>query len=198
MRQLRQALILSVCSIFAPPSHALQEQTHSTQSFTYTYVIPAIRDYAPTPQGGLPWDYFARTLTEGDTDPLNPLAAGEQKPVFAPELSASEGKTVTMNGYMFPLGEGEGQERFLFGPFPVTCGYHYHVPPVLVVDVHAAQPLPMVYDAIVIQGRLQLKKNSDDPLYRLEDARFISAPARDARENWHPLFRRQEPDQNNE
>ncbi len=177
----------------ALPALAFQEKTYSTQTFTFTYIIPEIQNYARTPEGGLAWDYLGRTAIEDNGDPLNPFAPGKGRPVFADELLAQDGKTVKMEGYMFPLADGEGQTRFLFGPFPMTCPYHYHVPQALVVHVDAINPIPFGYDAMVLEGQLHLQKDASEPLYRIRHAKLVSAPHQASQKSWHPLFRSRPP-----
>jgi hypothetical protein len=78
--------------------------------------------------------------------------------------------------YMFPLNETEEQKLFLFGPFPLSCPFQYHVGPALVLEVHADKnPVTFDYEAITITGTLELVP--DDPeysvFYRLNNAKQV-------------------------
>lgn len=77
---------------------------------------------------------------------------------------------------MFPLDETENQKLFLFGPFPLSCPFHYHVTPSLVLEVHADKhSVKFSYDPVVMTGTLELVP--DDPeystFYRLKDAKQV-------------------------
>ena len=65
---------------------------------------------------------------------------------------------------MFPLDGHEDQKMFLFGPFPMSCPYHYHVGPALVIEVYAEDnPVNFEYGPVTIAGTLELVP--DDPEY---------------------------------
>ena len=77
---------------------------------------------------------------------------------------------------MFPLDETEGQKHFLFGPFPLSCPFQYHVGPSLVVEVHADKnPVFFDYEPVTIAGTLELVPEDREysVFYRLKDAQEI-------------------------
>lgn len=140
-------------------------------------VVASIAEYVTVPDGGLDWKTFSETKSipysfEGDD--------GEElhgvRPEFPADLMALDGAEVLMQGYMFPLTAGEGQEIFLFGPFPVSCPYHYHVGPALVMEAYSQEKIEFGYDAITVRGRLELVPRNDDYsiFYRLRDVTVVS------------------------
>lgn len=168
-------LVLATCFIFATPAHALTFEEGSGEP-TMT-IEDYIKDYVDVPDGGTNWKVFGTTKEiqiETKTDEEYDLVYS--KPDFAPELKALNGKDITIKGYMFPLDGTEDQRLFLFGPFPLTCPYQYHVGPPLVLEVHANNhPVKFDYGPITVTGTLELVP--DDPeysvFYRLNNARQL-------------------------
>lgn len=162
-----------LCLLAAHPAHALEKLEYSEETISTTYVVPFVNDYTKTPDGGLAWDVLAKTqeipYEEKDADG-NDIAG--VRPAFADDVTALDGQTVKMQGFMFPLSADEAQPQFLFGPFPATCPYHYHVSPAMVIEVTATAPLPFTYDPVTLTGRLELVPRDDmyNVFYRLKDA----------------------------
>ena len=135
------------------------------------------KDYVDIPKGGIDWKTF------GKTKEIKIAGRGKDgfdfeyfKPGFPKELTALDGQEVTVKGFMFPLDAAGKQKLFLFGPFPVSCPFHYHVTPALVVEVHADKsPVPFSYDAIVLKGKLELvsKDPENSTFYRLQNAEMV-------------------------
>ena len=158
---------------FSLPANALEEEQFSTQT-----LMDNISKYVDTPAGSLDWQILGMTKeiqhTETDKEGFtNEYVTAE----FTEAVKALDGKTITIKGYMFPLGETDRQPLFLFGPFPVGCPYHYHVGPSLVIEVHAdAAPVKFSYDPIVITGTFETIVNDPDGrglFYRLKNARQV-------------------------
>ena len=80
-----------------------------------------------------------------------------------------------MQGYMFPLNAAENQSMFLFGPFPVSCPYHYHVGPALVIEAYGREKTEFGFEPITLKGTLELVPRDDDynVFYRLREAQSI-------------------------
>lgn len=140
-------------------------------------IIDYIEDYVDVPEGATDWKTFGTTkVIDIETKDGDGLDLIYQKPEFTPEVKALDGQDIIVKGYMFPLEEIEDQKLFLFGPFPMSCPFHYHVGPVLVLEVHAEdQPVTFDYEPVVITGTLELVP--DDPeysvFYRLNNARQV-------------------------
>ena len=71
------------------------------------------------------------------------------------------GETVTIMGYMFPLEESEKQRKFLIGPYPLSCPFHYHVGPSQVIEIKSDNPVDFSFDPITIKGKLKIKFNEE-------------------------------------
>lgn len=136
-----------------------------------------IKNYVDIPAGALDW----KTLgTTGSVNMEGKLSNGYDfqyfKPRFTPAVRKLDGTVVTLRGFMFPLDPTEKQALFLFGPFPLSCPFHYHVAPALVVEVHAGKkPVKFSYDPVTLRGRLQLveKDIENSTFYRLQDAEEV-------------------------
>ena len=137
-----------------------------------------IKDYVDVPPGATDWKVFGKTqqinVRGKDSDGYD---FQYYKPKFTPQVTALNGKQVTVKGFMFPLNETERQKLFLIGPFPVNCPFQYHVGPSLVIEVHADKhPPKFSYDPILVTGRLQLVDKDPDKniFYRLLDAKELN------------------------
>lgn len=187
--------IFAACVLFSLPAYALtsQKTTLLKSETTVTGTIDMgsaiildspnrtladfAKDYVDIPKGGVDWKLF------GKTREINIEGKGKDgidfqyfKPGFPPEVKALDGKEIMVKGFMFPLDAAEKQKMFLFGPFPVSCPFHYHVAPSLVIEVHAdKEPIKFSYDAITLKGKLQLvqKDPENSTFYRLTDVSLV-------------------------
>lgn len=188
-------IALLVIAINALPARAIEAVTLTSDTFNSTYIYPNIPDFAPTPDGGLGWEIFQTTTEDfvmGTGDDANVVT--EKHPKFSRDLEVLDGKTITMRGYMFPLDDTDAQARFLFGPFPVTCAFHYHTPATLVIEAHTKTPLAFTYDDFVLSGTLHLVRDQkNEPYYRLTDATLAKDQSQSIvhtdRKSMHPIFR---------
>jgi hypothetical protein len=169
--------VFVVFLLFLSPLHA-RALTYEPGSDSPTRTLTDyIKNYVDVPKGATDWKVFGRTKEvsiEGKTK--DGYDFQYYKPGFTPEVKALDGKTITMKGFMFPLDETEKQKLFLFGPFPVSCPFHYHVGPALVIEVHADKtPVKFSYDPVVLTGKLQLvdKDPENSTFYRLVDAKLV-------------------------
>lgn len=76
---------------------------------------------------------------------------------------------------MFPLNADKGQKMFLFGPFPISCPYHYHVGPALVIEAYGLETIEFKYEPITIKGILELviEDNEYNIFYRLRNVKIL-------------------------
>jgi hypothetical protein len=166
---------LLLLSIWSAPARALTTEAGS-DSPTRT-MMDYIKDYVDVPKGAVSWKTFGKTKEidiRGTTKDGYDLEY--YKPGFTPAVKALDGKQVTVKGFMFPLDETDAQKNFLMGPFPVSCPFHYHVTPSLVLEVHADKhPVRFSYDPVTVTGTLQLvqKDEVNSTFYRLLDARIV-------------------------
>lgn len=139
-------------------------------------VVASIPKYVTVPQGGLDWKLFTKTksIPYSYSDEEGQEFHGV-KPEFPPNLKKLDGQEITMQGYMFPLNADEGQSMFLFGPFPVSCPFHYHVGPALVIEAHAKDNIEFKYEPVTLKGKLELVPRDDkyNIFYRLKQTRKI-------------------------
>lgn len=145
--------------------------------YSVSFFASEIDNYIDTPFGALDWHLFAQTKEikqEGKTPD------GFDYMYFSPEfpeaLKEMNGQTIKIKGYMFPLDESEDQSLFLFGPFPLSCPFQYHVRPSLTIEAHAdKQPIKFNYDPIIITGTLKLidQDEENSTFYRLLDAKEV-------------------------
>jgi hypothetical protein len=157
----------------AGPARALTMEEGSSE--TTKTIMDYIEDYVDIPEGAVDWKTFGttkevmvKTKTEDGYD------WEYYKPEFQEDLRKLDGQKIIVKGFMFPLDSTEAQKLFLFGPFPVSCPFQYHVGPSLVLEVHADDhPVTFNYDPVVLEGTLQLV--NEDPenntFYRLINAR---------------------------
>lgn len=152
-----------------------QEQSPSGEK-TMT-VLDYIKDYVDLPKGATDWKVFGATK-EIEAHSKSDQGYDNQytKPDFQPAIKALNGKEITVKGYMFPLDQTDDQKLFLFGPFPMTCPFQYHVGPALVLEVHADKnPVKFSYEPVTLKGTLELVP--DDPeynvFYKLTNARQV-------------------------
>jgi len=181
----------------APHVWAFQQLQYSTETFNQTFVYSDIPAFSPAPKGGLGWDVFTTTTENyvyGTGRRAHDILAVH--PRFSKALEAYDGQEVLMSGYMFPLEDSDSQKHFLFGPFPMTCPFHYHVPPILVIETHTKEPIRFTYDPVLLRGKLQLVRDLDrEPYYRMSNARLETSQsivqddaAKPAVKSFNPLF----------
>ncbi len=172
----RFALLLLL--LWSAPAWALTSVDASTMSDSPNRTMQDyIKNYVDVPKGATNWKTFGATK-EIDVEGKTPDGYDFQyyKPKFTDALRALDGKQVTVKGFMFPLDETEKQKLFLFGPFPISCPFHYHVSPALVIEVHADKtPVKFSYDPVVLAGTLQLveKDPENSTFFRLLDAHVV-------------------------
>ena len=171
-----QYIIFSLCFLLALPVYALEEQTiNSTETYSLDEIVDQISNFTKTPEGGIEWELFSQTKEE----PYKITRDGQEwegvKPEFSNALKKWDGETVKMSGYMFPLDQTNEQSQFLFGPFPLSCPYHYHAPHSLTIEVHADKPIDFSYEPITVEGTLELVYEDFEynTFYRLKKAKLI-------------------------
>ncbi len=139
-------------------------------------IFEMIPEFVTTPDGGIPWDVFNETIEhEYQYEEDSEFVYMGVRPEFSKNLKKLEGSVITLQGYMFPLDQGETQKRFLLGPFPASCPYHYHIPPKLVLEANLKNPAKFSYDAINVKGTLELIPKDDEYnlFYKLNDAELV-------------------------
>jgi hypothetical protein len=153
------------------------DTANSEKTYTLEDLLSNIKNFVDTPKGGTDWKIFGQTLQTpyAYTDAEGMEWSG-MRPEFSEDLKKLDGTEILIQGYMFPLGQDEQQPLFLLGPFPISCPYHYHVTPNLIIEVHAKTPLAFSYDAVNIKGTLELVPKDDEynVFYRLKDTVLVN------------------------
>ena len=122
--------------------------------------LPAIRDNGPNP---LPWAVLAETSFDA-----------KYHPKFADYLKKLDGKTVSLTGFMQPIGDQFEVSEFMLIEYPVGCWFCESPPPtgLIFVELPAGKTLLIKRGMVKIEG--QLKLNATDPedfLFSLKDAK---------------------------
>ena len=97
-------------------------------------------------------------------------------PEFAPEVLALKDQTVQITGFMIPLDVSlkRGPTHFLLGPRLPHCPFCLSVGPTQIVEVLGTEPIPYTYDAVRIEGRLELVDDHENGIfYRLTAPRLV-------------------------
>lgn len=152
------------------------ETITSEETYTIDDLASNIRNFVGIPEGGTDWQVFAKTeqtpylYTDNDGQEWEGV-----RPQFSDALKELDGSEIIIQGFMFPLGQEEKQEMFLLGPFPLSCPFHYHVTPNLIIEAYAKTPVAFSYDAVNVKGTLELVPKDDEynVFYRIKDAVFI-------------------------
>jgi hypothetical protein len=117
----------------------------------------------PTAVNPLPWDVLAETALDR-----------QSRPTFAKYLEELDGKQISLNGFIQPLGEDLELNTFLLIEYPVGCWY-CETPAmtgIVLVELPAGKAARFTRTMIKITGKLSL--NSSDPenfLYTIHNAR---------------------------
>lgn len=152
------------------------ETIDSEKTYGLDDLLSNIRNFVGTPEGGTDWRVFGETrqIPYSYKDEEGEEWSGV-RPEFSEDLKKLDGTEILIQGYMFPLGQEEKQKLFLFGPFPISCPFHYHITPNLIIEAHAKTPVAFSYDAVNIKGILELVPEDDDynVFYRLKNVEFV-------------------------
>jgi hypothetical protein len=114
----------------------------------------------------LPWQLFSQTKEIEDcTIDKDGFDYCLIKPVYNKNIKKYNGKTVTLMGYMFPLEQSEKQKKFLLGPYPLSCPFHYHVGPSQVIEINSDQAIDFSFDPVTLKGELRVKFNKETGIF---------------------------------
>lgn len=138
--------------VFRSPHALLRKFDFST--------LPAIRNDGPNP---LPWAVLAETSFDA-----------KYRPKFVDYLRRLDGKTVSLTGFMQPIGDQFEVSEFLLIEYPVGCWFCETPPPtgLIFVELPAGKSLLIKHGMVKIEGKLKLNANDpEDFLFALKDAR---------------------------
>jgi len=169
-------IVVALWAISMPFREGESQQSSTEQALTPEQQAEGYGDYEPikAKNGAVSWDIFAATK---EIERQEPDGKGYTnywlEPAFGKEIRKLDGKTVKLMGYMFPLDSSDKQSKFLFGPYPPSCAFHYHVNANQVVEVAAAEPILFSWEPVTIEGTLTLvEKDAYSVFYRLKQARL--------------------------
>ncbi|GIV36915.1 MAG: hypothetical protein KatS3mg032_1294 [Cyclobacteriaceae bacterium] len=98
-----------------------------------------------------------------------------ESPRFSKRLWSYNGKIIRIKGYLVPLAELGGQNKFMLSALPFNqCYFCGGAGPETVVELQTKQPVKFVTRQITVEGVLQL--NDADPdhhIYVLKNARVL-------------------------
>lgn len=90
-------------------------------------------------------------------------------PQFPDRVSALNGQSVAVRGFMLPLEDGTAHKRFILSANPVSCPACQRPSPASMIQVHSLAPLPETAEPVLLTGSLRLRPQ-DGLFYRLERA----------------------------
>ncbi len=129
-----------------------------------TAKLPPINAAGVTP---LPWTVLAETAVDR-----------HYKPTFAKYLQELDGKQISLNGFMQPLGEDLELARFMLIEYPVGCWYCEmpELTGIVLVELPAGKTTSYTRGQVKVAGKLTL--NANDPekfLYTIGKAKVTEA-----------------------
>ena len=83
------------------------------------------------------------------------------KPLYDSGIKKFNDTTVTVMGFMFPLEQSEKQKKFLLGPYPLGCPFHYHIGASQVIEINSTEPIDFSFEPITITGKLKVEYNKE-------------------------------------
>ena len=117
----------------------------------------------PERAGVVPWKTFAQVQVR--------RADGRFVPEFPQAVAALDQKTITVEGFMFPLDDNDEHAVFILSAVAPECDIHMPGGPEAVIEVHAERPLAYSDDPITLVGKLSvLKAEASGIFYRLTAA----------------------------
>ena len=124
-----------------------------------------------TPDHALDWKLFANVKVNESCKEEEGIDICSIFPTYTDEVLSLHNQEVILYGYLFPLEASEEQQHFLFGPFPQTCPFHYHVSPNNIIEVKSSNAVKFTYDPLMIKGKLSVEFDEKfGSFYLLTDA----------------------------
>jgi hypothetical protein len=128
---------------------------------------------APAEKNENVWKTLSRITYKKEYDEF--LGFKIDKPVFADQVHALEGKEVTVKGYIIPVEGYKSHNEFIFSAYPYNmCFFCGGAGPETVMEVESLDAVEYTAEQVVLKGKLVL--NADDVnrlMYLLVDAKKI-------------------------
>jgi uncharacterized protein len=114
-------------------------------------------------EGVISWKLLSSVQTRVDKNRVVPS--------FPAPVSALEGKTVRVQGFMMPLEPGASQKHFLLSSVPTSCGFCVPAGPEGLIEVRSKTPVKYSLEPVVVEGKFAaLEKDPYGLFYRVTDA----------------------------
>lgn len=126
---------------------------------------------AQTPKGGVSWRTLETTQELQRTDDDGYIVS---RPAFSEQVSALEGETIKVAGWMMPLESGEEQRHFVLLGYPPGCPFHMHAAPTQFIEVRTTIAIKtQMWDTIIIEGTLTLTGQAETGVfYQIADGQL--------------------------
>jgi uncharacterized protein len=151
----------AVAAVLAP-TYAVTQVAPSGATATPGNLIPPSQ-FLPERAGFASWRTLAR---------VELVKRGSKLvPDFDRAVSALDGKTIKVEGFMIPLDIGDNQKRFLLVAAPPHCSFCLPAGPDSMIEIRAPKGVKYRFEAVSLTGKFELLK--DDPAglyYRLVEA----------------------------
>ena len=129
----------------------------------HLHSVDVARAALPPRAGVVPWKTFAQVEVQ--------RADGRFVPQFSAAVAALDQKTITVEGFMFPLSDDDAHSVFILSAVAPECDVHMPGGPEAVIEVHAERPLAYRDEPITLVGKLSvLKAEPSGIFYRLTAA----------------------------
>jgi hypothetical protein len=113
----------------------------------------------------IPWSVVAETTVDR-----------RYRPTFAKYLRELNGKTISLSGYMQPLGEDPDAGAFLFVENPIGCWFCEmpDITGIILIELPAGKSKPYTRSPIKVTGKLKLNENDPENfLYTISEATVV-------------------------
>ena len=158
----KKFVIIIICSLFTFKVFGYEKFNLNDIDPSENIIVEDLYEPLEVTDDAIPWQLFKKTKEIEDcTIDKDGFDYCLIKPVYDDNVKKYNGKTVTIMGFMFPLEQSEKQKKFLIGPYPLSCPFHYHVGPSQVIEISSDKAIDFSFDPITIKGRLEVKYNKE-------------------------------------
>ena len=158
----KKFIIILICSLFAFEAFGYEKFNLNDIDPNENIIVEDLYEPLAVTGDALPWQLFGKTKEIEDcTIDKEGFDYCLIKPAYDDKVKKYNGKIVTIMGFMFPLEQSEKQKKFLIGPYPLSCPFHYHVGPSQVIEISSEMAIDFSFDPITIKGKLEVKYNEE-------------------------------------
>jgi uncharacterized protein len=167
-----RAIAAMAAAVALTGASALSSSVHAVTPVAPSGAVPASGALLPPSQflperaGFTSWRTLARVELVKKNSKLQPS--------FDNAVTALNGKTLRVEGFMIPLDIGDNQRRFLLVAAPPHCSFCLPAGPDSMIEIRASKGVKYRFEAVSLSGKFEVLK--DDPAglyYRLTDAASI-------------------------